>query len=117
MFLRCGGHPKTRGRAETGGETTMFRRLLLCCVVALLIGCGGAGEDHASVSQALATFVQVASSSPQSPKSSLPLAFGAAQTAGNFNVVIVGWNDTTSNVTDVADTRGNVYQLAIGPTR
>src|SRR5262249_27209659 len=27
------------------------------------------------------------------------------------------WNDTTANVTSVTDTNGNVYSLAVGPTR
>jgi Domain of unknown function (DUF1929)/Bacterial Ig domain len=31
-------------------------------------------------------------------------------------VVIVGWNDSTSRVSSVTDTKGNVYQLAVGPT-
>ena len=31
-------------------------------------------------------------------------------------MVIVGWNDSTSRVSSVTDTKGNVYQLAVGPT-
>ncbi|MBV8143050.1 MAG: hypothetical protein JOZ60_13510, partial [Verrucomicrobia bacterium] len=38
------------------------------------------------------------------------------QTAGNLNVVIVGWNSTTVNVSSITDSNGNTYQLAIGPT-
>jgi hypothetical protein len=44
------------------------------------------------------------------------VTYTAAQTAGNLNVVLVGWNDTTSTVTSVTDSRGNTYALAIGPT-
>ena len=44
------------------------------------------------------------------------LAFSAAQTAGNLNVVVVGWNDTQAAVLSVSDTAGNVYTRAIGPT-
>ena len=40
----------------------------------------------------------------------------AAQTAGNLNVVIVGWNDTTAQVSSVTDSKGNRYQLAVGQT-
>jgi hypothetical protein len=40
----------------------------------------------------------------------------AAQTAGNLNLVIVGWNDTTAQVSSVTDSKGNVYSLAVGPT-
>jgi hypothetical protein len=62
-------------------------------------------------------FAQVAASTPQSAVSTLATSFPGAQTAGNLNVVVVGWNDTTSNVTAVTDSQGNVYTLAIGPTR
>jgi len=35
---------------------------------------------------------------------------------GNLNIVVVGWNDTTSTVSMVSDSLGNNYALAIGPT-
>ena len=44
------------------------------------------------------------------------MTYTAAQTSGNLNVVIVGWNDTTAVVNSVKDSKGNVYQLAVGPT-
>jgi len=62
-------------------------------------------------------FIQGNYATPQSSKTSVPITFTGAQRAGNFNVVIVGWNDATSNVTTVTDSKGNVYQRAIGPTR
>jgi len=62
-------------------------------------------------------FVQVAYATPQSNVSTLAVKYAAAQTAGNLNVVVVGWNDTTAQVTSVTDTKGNVYALAIGPTQ
>ncbi len=61
-------------------------------------------------------FVQVKSATPQTASASVPVTFTAAQTAGNMNVVVVGWNDTTSTVSSVTDSRGNTYTLAIGPT-
>jgi hypothetical protein len=33
-----------------------------------------------------------------------------------LNIVAVGWNDTTSTVSGVGDSKGNTYTLAIGPT-
>ena len=36
--------------------------------------------------------------------------------AGDLNVVVVGWNNSTATVTKVADTSGNTYTLAVGPT-
>src|SRR5260370_32039994 len=39
------------------------------------------------------------------------------QTAGNLNVVVVGWSDATSAISSVTDNKGNVYALAVGPTQ
>ena len=38
--------------------------------------------------------------------------FNGAQTAGDTNVVAVGWNDATSTITSVSDGAGNAYQVA-----
>ena len=61
-------------------------------------------------------FVQVNAATPQTPSASVSVTYPVAQTLGNLNVVVVGWNDTTSTVTGVSDSRGNTYALAIGPT-
>jgi len=61
-------------------------------------------------------FVQVKAATPQTASASVAVTYTTAQTAGNLNVVVVGWNDTTSTVTAVTDSRGNSYALAIGPT-
>jgi chitodextrinase len=63
-----------------------------------------------------AAFVQVASAVPQSPQSAVNVTYSAAQTAGNLNVVVVGWNDTSSQVQSVTDSSGNTYVRAVGPT-
>jgi YD repeat-containing protein len=39
-----------------------------------------------------------------------------AQTAGNLNLVVVSWGDSTTTVSSVTDTLGNTYSLAAGPT-
>jgi hypothetical protein len=43
------------------------------------------------------------------------VTFNAAQVAGDLNVVVVGWNDSTAVVSSVTDQVGNSYQLAVGP--
>ncbi|MGA8309648.1 MAG: hypothetical protein WB755_06440 [Terriglobales bacterium] len=58
------------------------------------------------------TFVQVKSATPQTASASVALTYTVAQTAGNLNVVVVGWNDTTSTVSMVGDSLGNNYTLA-----
>ncbi len=60
-------------------------------------------------------FVQSNSATPQSPQTTVTVTYTAAQTLGNLNVVIVGWNDSTSIVGSVTDSRGNTYALAAAP--
>jgi hypothetical protein len=52
---------------------------------------------------------------PQTPETEVTVPYTAAQTAGNLNVVIVGWGDSTAHIQSLTDTNDNVYQLAIGP--
>jgi hypothetical protein len=61
------------------------------------------------------SFVQVNNKTSTSA-SSLAAAYPSAQTAGNLNIVVVGWNDTTSAVSSITDSKGNTYSRAIGPT-
>jgi hypothetical protein len=62
------------------------------------------------------TFVQGNFNTPQSSPTSVVVPYTAAQSAGNLNVVVVGWNDATTTVSSVTDTNGNIYTLAVGPT-
>jgi glucose/arabinose dehydrogenase len=56
-------------------------------------------------------FVQVRSSTPQTAQSTVATTFAQAQTAGNLNVVAIGWNETAGNITSVSDSAGNIYQV------
>jgi hypothetical protein len=60
-------------------------------------------------------FVQEAITNPYST-SQRYVSFSNAQTAGNLNVVVVAWGDSTSTIKSVTDSRGNPYTLAAGPT-
>jgi PKD repeat protein len=62
-------------------------------------------------------FVQVAAADPQSNQTSLSVPYSSAQTAGDTNVVAIGWNSATATITSVVDTKGNVYQAAAPLTR
>ena len=59
-----------------------------------------------------AQFVQVNSTTPQTTQSTTTVSYLQAQTAGDLNVVAIGLNNSTSTVTSVTDSAGNVYQLA-----
>src|SRR5216683_650454 len=61
-------------------------------------------------------YVQGNYADPQTPQTTVNVTFTAAQTVGNLNVVVVGWNDDTATVSTVTDKSGNTYTLAVGPT-
>ena len=61
-------------------------------------------------------FAQVAAAVPQTPTATVNVTYPGAQTAGDLNIVVVGWNDTTATVQTVKDSAGNNYRAAIGPT-
>ena len=63
------------------------------------------------------SFVQVASATPQSPTASVKVSYPQGQTAGDLNLVAVGWNDTSATVQSVTDSLGNSYALAAGPVK
>jgi hypothetical protein len=73
------------------------------------------GYSYTGSSSSIA-FVQAKSATPQSPVATVSVTYPLTQTAGNLNIVAVGWNDSTSSVTSISDSRGNPYTLAVGPT-
>src|SRR5260370_38904692 len=87
-------------------------------LVAAVAGCSRSGEDRVGylVQAASIAFVQANYATPLTPASSVSVPFTAAQSAGNLSVVVVGWHDPTAQIASVADTMGNAYQLAVGPT-
>ena len=60
-------------------------------------------------------FAQASSAVPQQG-AQVTATFAKAQTAGDLNVVAIGWNDATAHITSVTDSVGNPYTLAVGPT-
>src|SRR5438105_1924892 len=87
-------------------------RLLLCAIVVI------ASSQPAGVLLAASTitFVQSNYLDPQSSQTTVNVKFTAAQKAGDLNVVVVGWNDSTTSVATVTDSSNNAYALALGPT-
>ncbi|HEV2499729.1 MAG TPA: hypothetical protein VGY31_09150, partial [Terriglobia bacterium] len=62
------------------------------------------------------SYVQGNYATPQTSQTTVTVPFTAAQAAGDLNVVVVGWNDSTATVSTVTDKSGNTYLLAVGPT-
>ena len=57
-------------------------------------------------------FVQVNSATPQTDQTTVAVPYPSAQAGGNTNIVVVGLNNTTSNIVSVTDTAGNTYEVA-----
>lgn len=72
---------------------------------------------NAVTTQAPLAFVQVNAATPQTNQTQVAVTYSAVQTVGDLNILVVGWNNTTSNVTSVTDSAGNVYQLAVPTAR
>jgi fibronectin type 3 domain-containing protein len=62
-------------------------------------------------------FVQVSSATPQGSQTSVSATYSSAQTAGDLNVVVIGWSNTVATVKTLTDVAGNTYALAAGPTQ
>ena len=110
---RNGGHADELERNEhcgAGAERSDHRQ------------CGGdrrrggqqRGEFHCW--RARIAFVQMNFAVPETPQTSVTVTYTKAQTANDLNVVVVGWNDSTAQISSVADSAGNTYSLAVGPT-
>jgi hypothetical protein len=79
-------------------------------------GVASNGQPFTVTTPVSISFVQRNYAAPQSPTATVAVPYTAAQSAGNLNVVAVGWNDSTRTVQSVKDSSGNVYLRAVGPT-
>ncbi len=52
----------------------------------------------------------------QASNTTVAVTYPVAQTAGDMNIVVIGWGDTTSTISSVTDNKLNSYTLAVGPT-
>ena len=71
----------------------------------------------ANVTAATPAFVQVNAATPQTNQSTVSVTYTSAQVAGDTNILAIGWNNATSNITSVTDSAGNIYQLAVPTAR
>ena len=72
---------------------------------------------NVSNANAAAAFVQVSAATPQTSQSQVSVTYASAQAAGDTNILAIGWNDATSNITSVTDSAGNTYQVAVPTAR
>jgi chitodextrinase len=94
-------------------QRKVYRAAVVVSFAAWLAGSPG---QEPAIAQGGIAFVQGNYATPQSPQASVAVTYTAAQAVGDLNVVVVGWNDTSAQVQNVTDTRGNSYARAVGPT-
>jgi hypothetical protein len=58
-------------------------------------------------------YVQGNYACPQTDQGQVTVAYTNRQAAGNVNILAIGWNDVTANLTNVTDSAGNTYQAAV----
>lgn len=109
VFGRVGLLPWNKHRAFATLTWPRRQRRLVSAIAMVALSIAFAQPALATIA-----YVQGAGLNPNSG-SSVSVTFTAAQTAGNFNVVSVAWDDTTSTVTSITDTKGSTYVLAGTP--
>jgi hypothetical protein len=73
-------------------------------------------KDTTLASPSPISYMQGNYADPQASQPTVTVPFNLAQTAGDLNVVVVGWKDSRATVSQVTDSKGNVYTRAVGPT-
>ncbi|MBV9893806.1 MAG: hypothetical protein JO020_06540 [Chloroflexi bacterium] len=63
------------------------------------------------------SFKQTSNAVPQSSQQVVQVRYNNPQTAGDTNILLIGWNDNTSSLVGVSDSAGNSYQVAVQVAR
>src|ERR1700687_3984824 len=80
------------------------------------VGVPSVGSHPFTLAPPTISYVQGNYATPQTPQTRVHVTFKTVQAAGDLNVIVVGWNDSTAVVNSVTDTHGNTYTRAVGPT-
>jgi hypothetical protein len=89
------------------------RQLLLLVLTFFLVTPFAVGQSRSRNPNAGSAFVQENYATPQGTESSAAVPYAKAQTAGDTNIVAIGWNSSSSTVSSVTDSEGNSYQVAV----
>jgi hypothetical protein len=76
---------------------------------------GDAGTDAGETSAAVIAFVQATSQDTKNSVTAASATYANPQQAGDLDVVVVGWSDSSHGVSSISDSAGNVYVRAAAP--
>jgi hypothetical protein len=96
----------------TPSYTPFSRHISLLCAGSFFAACC----LFPQLLSAAPTLLHQAYQTPQTSQTTVKISFPGPQIAGDLNVIVVGWNDSSAHVSSVADANLNPYSLAVGPT-
>jgi hypothetical protein len=76
---------------------------------------GDSGANAGESGVAPLGFIQAASKDTKDSVMTVSVAYSNPQQAGDLNIVVVGWSDSSHNVSSISDSAGNMYALAAAP--
>ena len=94
----------------------MFSKRQRLIFLSVLVTAAASALSLPPPTSAMISYVQGNYATPQTPQTTVSVTFTAAQAAGDLNVVVVGWNDSSALVSAVIDNNSNIYTPAVGPT-
>jgi len=100
--MPVGTHPILRYR---GRRRPSFLRVAWLGSATLLWLCALGGISNANP----AAFVQVSAATPQANQSRVSVTYAKAQVAGDTDILAIGWQNATSDITSIIDSTGNTY--------
>lgn len=109
------GTSQTARFAIIASFSAIVQKLCTTCYVAF--ACIGFCLVPVGHVEAAIAYVQSNVATQSSSGTTLSASFNAAQSAGNFNVLIIAWSSSTTQAPSISDTNGNTYTLVVGPTR
>jgi hypothetical protein len=93
-----------------------MKKLAAALLIATTFACHHKGPQPVPFGSGI-TFVQANGGCAHPVVTSVSYPFSSPQTAGDFNIVAIGWNDNKANIASVTDTLGNAYSQANGVLR
>src|SRR5215471_16833341 len=115
LWGKTAGCPTVRSQPASAGlsRRPFFLRLAWFTSFLLLWLCATVKDSTANP----AAFAQVNAATPQTAQSQVAVTYSQAQAVGDTNILAIGWRNATSNVSSVADSAGNTYQVAVATGR
>jgi RHS repeat-associated protein len=111
--MNCASQCRSRQQSSKIRSSVRFSRFQIPAALLLIVSL----VQPAHAQSGAAGFVQGNFGEPsQEFFNTMTATYTQPQTAGNLNVVVIGWNDVAAQIQSLTDTAGNTYVLAAGPT-